>query len=84
MQICGWTELKCFDENDQLNRICSKLEESNQGFRAIAIAIFHFDFILAFQILNRLLDRKNEKNQRILSENANELSFMKEILKAQP
>ena len=80
MQICGWTELKCFEENDQLNRICSKLEESNQGFRAIAIAIFHFDFILAFQILLRLLDRKNEKNQRILAENVNELSFLKEIL----
>jgi len=80
LQICGWTELKCFEENEQLIRICTKLEDNNQGFRAISLAIFHFDFILAFQILNRLYDRKNEKSQKYLTENINELNFLKEIL----
>lgn len=46
LQICGWTELQVFyEKNEALNLICSKLEESGQFFRAIAIAIFHFDFV---------------------------------------
>ena len=61
-------------------RICNKLEENNQTFRAIAIAIFHFDFVLSLQILNRIYERKNEKSIKYLTNHLNELNFLKEIL----
>lgn len=80
MQICGWTELKCFEENEQLIRICTKLEENNQFFRAIAIAIFHFDFILALQLISRIYERKNEKSIKYLNLHINEVNFLKGIM----
>ena len=79
MQICGWQDLYITYQNryevtntaeKKLVNYLDKLVAENRHSKAVAIAVFHFDFIKAYEYV-----------QKIHKKDDDSISFMKAILR---
>jgi len=78
LKICGWGELEFYKKegNSNLDHILKELLEKEQHFRAAAIAVFHFSFDKALDILNSIISNKNNKNEKF----SNEVHYLRGVL----